>query len=302
MAASLSRIFVLVSACALLLLAGCSAEDVDKTIHENMDAQAIETSEQIAGLLTSHDRGGLVELAHSDARSVFENDAVLSEFLNLIPEETPESVMFAQFNTNYSSTNGRPAVVDHNIILILTFSDQRAQVSLWLRNENGEPRLMHINYLPIADTAINASDFSTSDWVALCLAPVTALFVLITLIAAILTRRLKRRILWSLFIAFVGYPVFGYLTETQSWSLLAPAVTPVGNSVNLQLIKFSLFSASWETSVITGHHAVNVAIPLGALVFWLQKARGKLARKPDPGQLVETHAEAGTSTDDVAAP
>lgn len=301
MAIIFSRICALLSIFALLLLTGCSEEQVDQAIRGNMNTEAVETAEEVALLVTSHDQNGLIELAHSEARSAFEAEAAMTEFFSIVPNETPDSITFAQFNTNHSSFNGQPVVVDHNIVLVMEFPDQRAQLSLWLRNEDDHPRLLHVNIAPIEDKAIeSASDFSAADWIALCLVPVTAVFVLITLITAILTRRLKRRILWSVFIVLVGYPVFGYLTTSQSWSLLAPAVTPTGNSVNFQLIKLTLFSASWETSTFTGHHAVNIAVPFGAMLFWLQRVRGKLARKPDPRQLDTTEAEAGTATD-VAA-
>lgn len=127
------------------------------------------------------------------------------------------------------------------------------------------------------------ADWPAGFWIALVLTPATALFCLAALVSVWRTPRLKRRILWSLFIVLIGYPIFGFSTEAGGWSLVAPSVTENGG-LHVQFFQFALMSASWISSPVTGHHVFQVAVPVGALLFFLQKRRGRLALKTQTGE------------------
>lgn len=143
---------------------------------------------------------------------------------------------------------------------------------------------MSLKVFPVAPPVYEGvAQWPAGFWIALILTPATALFCLAALVSVWRTPRVKRCILWTLFIVLIGYPIFGFSTGNGGWGLVSPSVTADGGLV-FQFFQFALFSASWMHEPVTGHHVFHVAVPVGALLFFLQKRGGWLALKPQKGE------------------
>ncbi len=118
------------------------------------------------------------------------------------------------------------------------------------------------------------------------LVPISSLgFVLITLIASFRFKRIKRRILWTLFI-LSSYPVFEFNWTQEVWTMVAPAMTSTENGAHFNLISLTLLGAGFEDFAPLEAARITAGFPLGALFFWYRVMRGGPTRKPDEQERV----------------
>ena len=111
--------------------------------------------------------------------------------------------------------------------------------------------------------------------------PMTCLtFILVTFIASFRFNRIKRRILWSVFI-LCAYPVFAFNWSTETWQLIAPAVRVTESGTVFNLISLTLLGSGFEDFSPLEPATIQTGIPLGALLFWYRVVRGGPTRKDD---------------------
>ena len=137
---------------------------------------------------------------------------------------------------------------------------------------------LHVNFVAFEDTPQLPWTFAHTFAVTLALS--VGFFALISAIAVFRVKRLKRRILWFVFIALVGYPTFTFFSHTGSWIMSSPGFVSSGNSWNISFISVKLLSAAWMTFPLENRWTIDVSLPLGAILFWLQFFRDSLVRKP----------------------
>ncbi len=111
------------------------------------------------------------------------------------------------------------------------------------------------------------------------LAALSVLLSAAALATALLTPRLKRRLLWSLAILTLGFPVVAFNWSTGAFSLLLPTIQLNSGSVSILDNWVVMLGASTFKASVVSAWMIHFAPPLGALAFFLQAARGRLERR-----------------------
>lgn len=255
------------------------------------DDEVIGLADGAVDAVLARDDDAVRALTHPQAEHVFTAEAMAQVF-EYLPAEPERRRHLLQYNWSTFQTLGHEPTRRVTLIYHVQFEPDQSGLT---RSEfvrigllaNGEAplRLAEFRVFPVPEPIYGGiDDWPTGFWAALIIAPLTAIFCLLALISVWRTPRLKRRILWSLFVVLIGYPVFAFSTETGSWFLLSPGIHRTPTGVHYSFLDFTVFSASWVQQTFTGHHVFNVAIPVGALLFFLQKTRGKLAFKAPKSQ------------------
>lgn len=278
---------------AALLLAGCDAVTsmssrlVSMAASEEQEARV----EVVHDAMLARDTDALRELAHPLILNG-NFDTGIAQMYAAMPEGEPLERLIVSLNwrtmTNSGGTNRQ-----EDFVHIFRYETGDMTVRTAFAASGDEPMrvtTLYVNYVADADRPDSA--WTPGQWIAAILAPAVALFCLVSLIAVFRVRRLKRRILWFIFILVIGFPVFTFFSHTGQWALTAPGLVSTGNGFTVNFFQVQLFSASWLSFPAEHRWTVNVAIPVGALLFWLQFLRGKLARKPEKSAVEENHAEA----------
>ncbi len=268
----------------MLTLAACSAEQQESSIRAMAHEAQLERSDEAVEAILSRDSEAIRSLAPPDARSYY-SDENLSQLYEIMPTVGPSKVTLAQFNSGTMTNNGQ-TVSNGEYTYIAYFGSneagiERATVRIQLQAVGASPHyLVHLNFRD--RTPIDNMPSTVMTPIVQGLAIGVAAFSIITLLVAIFTPRLKRRILWSAFIILVGTPVFQFVTPGESWQYLGPGPTWDGETFRLSIFMVRVFSASYTTDFLSGLTAYDIAVPVGALAFWFQRLTGRLARKPKP--------------------
>ncbi|MGX6646993.1 hypothetical protein ACWCOP_03490 [Maricaulaceae bacterium MS644] len=272
-----------------LLLSACE-DAMDTMVRTIADDEAIALSDLTVDTLLARDDAGLRTLLHSEAAPLF-TDETLAQMFDYLPADPPSSQTALRANWSTVGLGGNGSERRFDIIYRLDFSGPESEagrkefIKVGLFAQGDAPlQLVELRVFPApAPIYSNPGEWPAGFWIGLVLTPATALFCLAALVSVWRTPRVKRRIWWSLFIVFIGYPIFGFSTQTGGWGLVAPDVTENGG-LHFQLFQFALMSASWMHEPLTGHHVFHVAVPVGALLFFVQKTRGRLALKAQKGE------------------
>ncbi|PWE17632.1 hypothetical protein DDZ18_08200 [Marinicauda salina] len=288
-----------------LLLSACNQTD---TIEQTVRSMASDPEESIADETVLAIYEGDEETLRSHLHPALLQEQFRGELEALVkqsPGQPPDEYALVNYQWDRVMTAGNNEqetnATDFSFTYRAAYGDREQIIFIRMRAEgDGPPLVQNIQISP----APGANYASPDEWpqayrIALGLAVATAVFVVITFLASLRVRRLKRRILWSLLILFVGYPVFVYSTA-EGWLLSAPSITQNETGVNIQLFDFNLLGAGYLKNTITGVETFDIAVPLGALLFWLQYFRGKLVRKPEPGEKGEAPAPTGEGPADPA--
>ena len=271
---------------AALALGGCTGV-MDRLVRSMTDSATLETGETVISHMMARDAAALSALIHPDAETVF-TEELLSQIFDYLPETGISRLTAVQSNWSSFSLAGGERTRNANLIFRADFEpdsegiarNEFIMVGLFARGD-AALQVAQIRIFPVPGPVYGGvSGWPAGFWAAVILAPLAALLCLTALISAWRTPRLKRRILWSLFILFIGYPVFAFSTGTNAWILQSPGIHSNGGMVSLDFIRVTILSAGWMVDTISGQHSFQVALPLGSLLFFLQKARGKLALKP----------------------
>ncbi len=245
---------------------------------------ATEVADAAIEALIANEEDAVRELIHSDLQSYFNSDDIQRVF-EQVPDQQPQSLTLAAVSVQTSDIallGGSQTIT--NMTYVATYDADTVGIgraSITIRTQQGSDDRDWLIFLNFTDTTINVNAEPTiMTPVVTGLAIGLAAFTAISLLAAIFTPRLKRRILWSVFIALVGSPVFSFVIPGETWQFVGPGVITNGSMVKLQLFEIRLFSASYLVNAISGFTQIELAVPVGAILFWAQRLRGKLSRKP----------------------
>lgn len=287
---------------AVISLGACSSA-VDYFARVMGDEAAIDQADSAIDALLARDKAAMHGVTHPEVVHLFSDD-VVGQMFDYLPAEPERRRSLLQYNwSDFHTLGGEPSRrVD--LIYRIEFEPDEAgaarsefvRVGLFASGDMALA-MVEMRLFPVPPPVYDGpDDWPAGFWIALILAPVTAIFCLLALISTWRTPRVKRRILWSIFIVLIGYPVFAFSSETGSWFLLSPGVHTHPAGVHYSFFDITAFSASWMQNSFTGHHVFNVAIPVGALLFFLQKFRGKLALKePRPSPASQTGIQDGAN-------
>ncbi|MEQ8406157.1 MAG: hypothetical protein RKE49_13750 [Oceanicaulis sp.] len=296
--------FIIAAAAAALWLSGCT-DLTDRFVRAMADDEAVALGDQALDALFSRDEAALRSMLHDEAAPAFTAEAFQQTF-GYLPETPTQTRRLLQVNWS-SFTDQAGSARRLNLLYHISFApeaqgavrEEFARIGLAARGD-ASLQLVELHLFPAPGPAVGEPvAWPVGFWAAVILTPFTALFCIAALISVWRTPRLKRRILWTIFIALIGYPVFAYSTQTGAWVLQSPGVSNVDGGVNVSFINITVLSAAWMKDMITGHHLFQVAVPVGALFFFVQKARGKLALKPAKGQSSKDALASDTPSDPV---
>ena len=273
-------------ACVLLVLtaglSGCQkseffesfiAEDIRAPMRDVLDAVQARDSDRL--------------IAHFGPQA--DTDAFRAEldtFFGEIPQgrwqHEPE---VAGAHRNWSQTFGEEKQENQSIVLTTETDATPVRIDLVFTRIGEAPwRLQNINihaYTPNPGILGNQGDMTHARLAATALALTSLALILFTLVASFRFKRIKHRILWSLFIV-VGYPAFAFDWTEQAWRLVSPSIATTGNGWNVSLLNISFFGAGLIDNTPVEPAVISVGVPIGALLFWYRVMRGGPTRKAGP--------------------
>jgi hypothetical protein len=217
------------------------------------DKRALEAP--IDSLLAGRDEEILTSLIGEIDRAQAQEQIELIQ--GLVPPGTPESSRLTNWRVTHT-TNGQAlngsfeyGYADHIML---------AQSSL-SRARDGEPWLVsgfHVNVFERSDLPPQGVSFegkATGFYVFMAALLAIPVFILATLWAVLLWKRVRRRWLWGVAVT-IGLGTFAVNATTGAWSF--------------NFLSFLLFgaAATWSGSVLDSW-VLSIALPLGAIAFWL---------------------------------
>jgi len=268
-----------------MILSGCSLSDVAEIAIPEDSRDEIEV---VLGAIENRNTEAILELLdETEDRaqwedvfpsiwdyapdSTLQNSMLLGSYLNTFTRSGYETskTLRLQYKLEYESKN---------LLLILVFVKQGEedwQINGFRLNEIIPQQSLHFNF----------GEMSQNQQVAIGLGIGIPIFIILTLIASFRFKKVKRRILWTLFI-LIGTPVWAFNWSTETWSYSGPGLIQTEAIFNFQIFKFLLLGASFLKSGISQPWVIGIALPLGALLFWYRVFRGGPTRKGETEQRV----------------
>ncbi|TGY87217.1 hypothetical protein E5163_15980 [Marinicauda algicola] len=281
---------------ALVFVSGCDSIQsmlvLDPVVRAVMPDEREAQSDEILNAVLGRDREALTPHLHEMIRGE-EFQAGFDQLLDYVPHAAPETIDLISYKshsqTNVAANGTQRRLEVYDATYRLAFGERQEFLYIRLRSQDGAPFLADtIRMFPVPEPVhASPADLTPGYIAALVLVIVVPTLVAFTFVFTFFVKRLKRRILWSALILFIGYPAFTYSMRAGTWSLTSPGVTASETSFNLNLIEFNFLSAGYLENIIAGDRLFEIAVPLGALLFWLQYLRGRLARKPQAPAAVE---------------
>lgn len=273
------RIQLLIATIAAFLLAGC---DIDDALEASLPEDAKERVDRGREAILQRDMEGLRNVT-SDAASEDEIAAVIELVDSVLPPGPPDDVQLAgvQVMRATSTSAGRTGTL--SLAYTLDYADETYRLNMRFQKAGDSPW-----YFTWVDTAVAerhtgmSFDFATlNNQETVAIAGLFAIpgFVLLTFISSLLYRRVKRRILWSLFILAGAYPVFSFDWTKQVWAMTSPMITAGEGGALFDIFSFKLLGAGFQDYAPLEPAIIELAIPIGALLFWYRVMRGGPTRK-----------------------
>ncbi|MBI1234452.1 MAG: hypothetical protein GC208_08100 [Alphaproteobacteria bacterium] len=227
-------------------------------------------------------------------------DGGFAEILAILPDGAPDrrSLIGYQFSNNVTvSANGTVESRRRTAVVLLVYGEDKYGLIQQLYAENDEPLRITTLRVVLYDPAAYAAPevLTRPHQIFLAAAIGVPVFVILTLIAMYRLKRVKRRILWTLFILLACYPVFQLNWTTGSWQMLAPAVRRSGAITHYQLFELSFLGGGYSRAAEVEPAFLLAAIPIGALFFWLKLITVGIRRKPPKGEAPVAVPEQATS-------
>lgn len=259
-----------------LVLCGCNwSETVERIIPETARPVMAETLD----VLERKESEALLDLFHPQLDRA-QGRTAMPSVLVFVPDEGTATRHLLSAHSQNNTVLGGESTRTVRAVYRLDWPEESLLVTVELRHhETAQWTIWNLNLQPTPTQsgfpALSEMEPRQLTFVVAALACVA--FILFTLVASFRTRRLKRRILWALFIVS-AFPVFAMNLDTGAFWMAAPGVQsgPEGFSVQLFAIRF--FGAAVEQ--VSGSWVVEVAVPIGALFFWYRMVRGGPTRKP----------------------
>jgi hypothetical protein len=194
----------------------------------------------------------------------------LAKMAALIPNGTPTSVQLVGANRFSSESAGTTL----NLTYEYQFGTQYLLTNVATKTKNGVLTIVGFRVLPEsasleAQNKFNLSGKSVLQYGVLGAAIMMAIFTLVALAVCIRTKMKRRKWLWILFILF-GFGKLSVNWATGQWGVMVLAA--------------QLFSAS-GTAAYFGPWIVSVSLPVGAVLFLMNRRRLEVTPAMDGGAL-----------------
>ncbi|MED5550010.1 MAG: hypothetical protein VX529_11690 [Pseudomonadota bacterium] len=275
------RLFV----CLVLVLAAGLASCRKSDLYENFVAEDLrEKRRSVLEAMESRDQEALIS-HFGDWADTEEFRGRLGAFLEEMPAgnwvDPPE---LAGAHRSHSQMNGEEGVHNQSLVYITRTETDHVKIDLFFTRADDQPwSLHHINaYTYQPNPGISFTDGTMTPVRLASLAAVLAnfIFIVVTLIATFRFRRIKRRILWPLFI-IAGFPVFGFDWTSETWHLIAPGISSSGTSVYFRLFEVAFFGAGFVDPSPVEPVMLQLGVPIGAILFWYRVMRGGPTRRAE---------------------
>lgn len=275
------RIQLLIATIAAFCLAGCDVDDlVELAVPEN----AKERVESGRDAVLQRDLEGLRSVTAAAATD--EEITTLIEFIDsVLPQDEPDEVRLAGLNSRGLTTtsSGRSATL--SLTYTLDYSGELYRLDMRFEQIGESPWYLTWIHTTAAELhtpmSFDLEDLSIGQTLAIAGLFAVPGFILLTFVASFLFRRVKRRILWTLFILAGAYPVFSFNWTTQTWTMISPMISTTDGAANFEFFGFKLLGAGFENYTPLQPAIIELAIPIGALLFWYRVMRGGPTRKAE---------------------
>jgi len=273
------RIQLLIATIAALFLAGC---DVDEIVELAVPEDANERVDRGRDAVLQRDFEGLRSVTAAAATD--EQITTLIEVVDsVLPQEEPDQVRLAGFNSRVLTTasSGRSATL--SLTYTLDYSGDLYRLDMRFEQIGESP--WYLTWIHTAEAELHTpmsfdmTDLQVGQSLAIVGLFAVPGFILLTFIASFFFRRIKRRILWSLFMLAGTYPVFSFNWTTQTWTMISPMINTTDGAAHFELFSFKLLGAGFENYTPLQPAIIELAIPIGALLFWYRVMRGGPTRK-----------------------
>lgn len=277
------HVFVLLLICAAIGLGSCSRSGLyERFIAEDLrnDVQEVVTA------IEHRDTDRLVQAFGPQA----ETEAFRARLEAFYPEMPPgdwvSEPSVAGAHRNWSQTMGQDERNTQSVVLTTETLDSSIRIDLIFYKTGDAPwYLQNMNVYEFEAHSgifgLSVSDLSPGRSLALALALTSFGLITFTFIASFFFKKLKRRILWPLFI-LVGYPQFVFNWTTEAWTLTSPTLRVTENGFNLNVFNISIFGAGFVDNSPVEPALLSIGLPIGALLFWWRVSRGGPPRKAEP--------------------
>lgn len=272
---------MLIATIAAFCLAGCDVDDlVELAVPEN----AKERVESGRDAVLQRDLEGLRSVTAAAATD--EEITTLIEFIDsVLPQDEPDEVRLAGLNSRGLTTtsSGRSATL--SLTYTLDYSGELYRLDMRFEQIGESPWYLTWIHTTAAELhtpmSFDLEDLSIGQTLAIAGLFAVPGFILLTFVASFLFRRVKRRILWTLFILAGAYPVFSFNWTTQTWTMISPMISTTDGAANFEFFGFKLLGAGFENYTPLQPAIIELAIPIGALLFWYRVMRGGPTRKAE---------------------
>ncbi|HAQ33809.1 MAG TPA: hypothetical protein DCQ53_00375 [Alphaproteobacteria bacterium] len=268
-----------------LLLAGCADLMSQSADHlANTDPESRSIIDTTTDAILAGEIDAILPLLHPQITEQAARQGI-GDIIEFLPEADPDERELAGFYRTDNVTTTSDGTVRRSLreaLVLLHYGEDRYGLQFNLAAVDDEPlRITNLRVVTYDPASYGPpSELTLAHHVLRAAAIASPAFVLFTLIAMFRLKRVKRRILWTLFIIVVCYPVFQLNWSTGQWSMIAPSIQTSANQLNFKLLEFTFFGGGAVRASVVDPWVVSAAVPLGALIFWIKLATVGIRRKP----------------------
>jgi len=249
-----------------IVLFGC---DQEKWMEKFTPKEEVEYSKKYLALFQSRDFEAIAAPLNPELKTD-QLQSQLEQVAKFFPLDKPKNIdlVGSQTLTNGDKWQG-------SITFQYEFPSSWLIASINLeRFGQGELIVNGINVYPIQDSLETLNKFTLKEkspvhYLFFVLAIIIPLFILFTFVTCLRTPIKKRKWLWAIFI------LFGFVQFTINWT---------SGAINFKPISFMLFGAGYFYANKFAPLMLSVAIPVGAVIFWLKRGKFIQDNKNEVGQ------------------
>lgn len=238
----------LLAAITALSLVAC---DVDKISRRFMPPEALSVSDQAVEFFIARDAAGLRSISTRELQAQ-STDAAWAQVFERRGDSNVKAIAIVGAEVTTNTQTGTSATVNYSVEL----SDRKLFLTIVMTKVD-EKFLLHgmnvnvANPGPAGVPGLSFEKKSAAHYLVLVICIAIPIFILATLINCLRTKKVKRRILWSIFILFgIGNLAFNWTT----------------GEFRLTLLQFQVLGAGVE---ILSDWVFEFGFPLGAVLWWL---------------------------------
>lgn len=243
---ALITISFFMSSCAL------GSGDIEAGVRKLVPDKAIETSDLVIEFYIEKNSDGLKSIMQQSLAVDATEDA-LNDIYSYLSDDEIVSTKIIGGNTSANTATG----VRADVIYEIEMNDGYLRVFTRLQKNAGQFQLWAFSVesteISYADsTAFSFANKTPIHFAIFGLAVSVPVFILVTLIACIRRKNMKRKILWTIFI------LFGLSSTTLNWNT---------GSMSFSVLYLQFFGAGF---LLEDAWYLSVGIPLGAILWWIK--------------------------------